>query len=112
LFNSLLLTPDQAVVFSLLQESLTADEELARRVSLFLATRQVGDLRRLAVTARQGRVRLSGRVSSFYHRQLALTYTRKVAGVLSVDDQIGVTIYTRTPRRPAHVGTEPLGQSA
>jgi osmotically-inducible protein OsmY len=105
-------TPDQIAVFNSLPESTTEDEALARRVSLFLATRQVGDLRRLAVTARQGRVRISGNLNSFYHRQLALTYVRKVAGVLSVDDQISVTLYTRKPRRHVSASGEPLGQSA
>ena len=73
-----------------------ADRALARRVALFLATRKVGDLRRLTVAARQGRVRLSGELESFYHRQLAVFYARKVAGVVTVDDHI--TVASR--RRP------------
>lgn len=65
-----------------------ADEQLARRVRLFLVSRQIGELRSVVVAARNGRVRLSGRVSSFYHRQLAISTAHRVAGVRTVDDQL------------------------
>ena len=67
-----------------------ADRELAQRVRLFLTGRQIGELRRIEVSAYDGHVRLTGRVSSFYHRQLAVVFVRKVAGVLTVGDQIAV----------------------
>jgi osmotically-inducible protein OsmY len=67
-----------------------ADRELERRLRIFLATRQVGELRRLSVSVRHGNVRLCGRVGSFYHRQLAVSVTGKVAGVLTVEDEITV----------------------
>ena len=112
MLTTTMVTFDQIDILNTLESDRTADEELARRVFLFLSTRQVGDLRRLAVTARDGRVRLSGRVSSFYHRQLAVSFARKVAGVLTVDDQITVLVPARKSRSTVRVSTELLSQSA
>ena len=96
MLTTTILTYDQIAVLNTLDFEQSADEELARRVFLFLSTRQVGDLRRLSVVARQGRVELSGELNSFYHRQLAVYYARKVAGVLAVEDQITVI----APQKP------------
>ena len=82
-----------------------ADRELAQRVHLFLAGRQVGELRRIGVAARHGHVRLTGSVSSFYHRQLAVVFVRKVAGVLTVEDQITVGPTGRKVRPQVQAGT-------
>jgi osmotically-inducible protein OsmY len=96
MLTTTILTYDQIAVLNTLNSEPDADEELARRVFLYLSTRQVGDLRRLSVTARQGRVELQGELNSFYHRQLAIFYARKVAGVVAVEDKITVSL----PRKP------------
>jgi len=52
-------------------------------------------------------VRLSGEVSSFYLRQLALSAAQRVAGVQCVDDNIQVAIIRRNRReRDATVRNE------
>lgn len=64
--------------------------DLARRVALMLA-RQLGiGSERIHVSARDGQVILSGRVGTYYRRQLALSGARRVAGVHSIVDQIEV----------------------
>jgi BON domain-containing protein len=65
-------------------------DDLARRVALMLA-RQLGiGSERIHVAAHDGQVVLSGRVGSYYRRQLALAGARRVAGVRSIVDQIEV----------------------
>jgi len=67
-----------------------ADRELSQRVHLFLSGRFQSVSRNLEVTARAGTILLRGRVRSFYHRQLALESTRRVAGVIQIVDEIVV----------------------
>jgi osmotically-inducible protein OsmY len=66
------------------------DLELARRVENFLHSKQMRSLRSVAVEADGGRVRLRGDVGSFYEKQLCLSCTRRVAGVIDLVDEIRV----------------------
>ena len=74
-----------------------ADRELSQRVHLFLSGRSQPALRNLEVAARAGTVLLRGRVRSFYHRQLALELTRRVAGVIQIVDELIVDDRATTP---------------
>ena len=76
------------------QEQLSAarhdDQELARRVENYLHSKQMRSLRSVAVEADNGRVFLRGDVGSFYEKQLCLSCTRRVAGVIDLVDEIRV----------------------
>lgn len=77
------------------QENLASASEnnldLARRVENFLHSKQVRSLRGVSVYADRGTVVLRGRVGSFYEKQLCLSCTRRVAGVLELVDEILVS---------------------
>ena len=66
------------------------DLDLARRVENYLHSKQVRSLKSVAVEADGGRVVLRGDVGSFYEKQLCLSCTRRVAGVLDLVDEIEV----------------------
>ena len=66
------------------------DRDLKRRVVNYLVGRGVPNLRRIRVDADGGTVTLSGRVNSFYHKQLCIHCSRRVAGVMELIDQIEV----------------------
>ena len=66
------------------------DDDLALRVRLFLSGRHRPALRNLEVTVRGGMVLLRGRVATFHHKQLAIEFTRRVAGVLRILDELVV----------------------
>ena len=74
------------------QENLASDDDqdldLARRVENFLHSKQVRSLRSVLVEADHGRVVLRGKVGSFYEKQLCLSCTRRVAGVIDLVDEI------------------------
>jgi hypothetical protein len=74
------------------------DQDLKRRVALFLAGRHVASLRRLEVEARGGTVTVRGRVGSFYEKQLSQQCCRRVAGVIEFIDEVEVS--HAPPRRP------------
>ena len=67
-----------------------AAAELKRRILNFLASRNRPALRQLDVKVDGGVVVLSGRVRSFYEKQLASHCCSRVAGVLRVIDGICV----------------------
>jgi osmotically-inducible protein OsmY len=67
------------------------DEDLERRVRNYLHRRSHASLRRLHVVAEAGTVRLSGDVSSFYEKQLAISACQRVAGVRRLVDDLCVT---------------------
>ena len=67
-----------------------SDMDLERRVLNFLNTRQVPALRQVGVEADQGTIVLTGRVSSFYEKQLALSCCSRVAGVIQLVDELAV----------------------
>jgi osmotically-inducible protein OsmY len=84
------------------------DDDLALRVRLFLWGRHRPALRNLEVTARDGTVLLRGRVANFHHKQLAIEFTRRVAGVLRIIDELIVD----TPVVPKSAASEALPLSA
>jgi len=64
--------------------------ELENRVVRHLDSQNFPIFRDLSVTAELGRVTISGRVSSFYERQIAVSSVRQLAGVVKLTDQIVV----------------------
>ena len=66
------------------------DERLAANVRTFVTTRIQPAVNHVLVEADRGTVTLSGRVGSFYHKQLWLSGTQRVAGVRRVVDKIDV----------------------
>ena len=66
------------------------DLELERRVSSFLAQRNIQSLRAIRVAAKNGIIILTGKVQTFYERQLCLSCCQRVAGVLQLVDEIEV----------------------
>lgn len=78
----------------------SADRELERRVVNFLAGRHVPGLRHLEVSAQGGTVTVSGRVRSFYEKQLCQECCKRVAGVIKLIDDVDVAY-----RSAAKVGT-------
>lgn len=75
-----------------------ADLNLERRVALTLAGLHVPLLRFLHVEVSDGTVTLSGRVGSYYERQLAQSRARRVAGVVRLIDAL--TVVQRPSSRP------------
>ena len=77
------------------------DEDLEKRVKLYLSAKHP-ELGKLLVWVDGGSVRLSGSVSSFHVRQLALSITSHVAGVRHIVDDIAVPVATNElqKRRP------------
>jgi osmotically-inducible protein OsmY len=68
----------------------SSDRELSDRVLLFLRQRQLLQGLKIRVDALAGTVTLDGAVRSYYRRQMLVTFTRKVAGVLRVIDELVV----------------------
>ena len=75
------------------------DSDLEKRTRIFLARQNYSALRRIAVSASQGTVKLRGHVGSFHEKQLCLNCCKHVAGVMRVIDEIEVERkVTRRPR--------------
>ena len=68
-----------------------SDEEIYFRVCKFLQSRHFPAFRHFGVTVDQGIVTLTGRVCSFYEKQVAITSCQRVAGVRSLIDCIVVS---------------------
>lgn len=68
----------------------SASQDLQQRVALHLQNRQLALGGRLRIEAKHGTVTLSGRVRTFYQRQIIYAAARKVAGVIRVIDQLEV----------------------
>ena len=66
------------------------DDEVRRRVSRFLCSQHFPVFRTLDIEVEQGSVTLTGEVQSYYEKQVAMTSTQNVAGVLSLVDAIVV----------------------
>ncbi len=66
------------------------DKDLERRIVSFLEALHVPGLRHLDVQASSGVVTLSGRVMTFYEKQLCNECCRRVAGVLQVVNSVEV----------------------
>jgi len=74
------------------------DADLVRRVRLFLTANR-GGLSELGVWAQSGTIGLSGRVRSFYLRQMAIALAKQVAGVRRVVDDLEVDLVESGSRR-------------
>ncbi len=66
------------------------DDDLRDRVESFLFSRHFPGFRDLSVRVRDGNVTVTGEVGSYYEKQIAINSCRRVAGVLSVSDEIHV----------------------
>ncbi len=66
------------------------DRELELRVIRFLEGKHVPALRYLEVKARAGVVTLTGRVYTFYEKQLCNQCSRRVNGVLQLINEVDV----------------------
>jgi osmotically-inducible protein OsmY len=71
-------------------QSAKEDRELEQRVLQFLAGMQRTPLRAIDVQVERGQVTLSGKLPSFYDKQLCLRCLQQVAGVVRLIDQIEV----------------------
>jgi hypothetical protein len=67
-----------------------ADADLARRIALFLEQRRLTSSNRLTVAADRGVVTLRGTAPTFHQRQLIVSATRRVAGVIQIMDELDV----------------------
>jgi osmotically-inducible protein OsmY len=74
-----------------------ADSLLERRVVDTLTALHIPALRSLHINAQEGVVLLSGRVRSYYEKQLAHTRARNVLGVVAVSDAIVVADQSSPP---------------
>ncbi|MEM9941690.1 MAG: BON domain-containing protein [Planctomycetota bacterium] len=66
------------------------DDDVSRRVTLFLHSRHFPGFRKLAICVDRGIVTLTGAVQSYYEKQIALTSCLNVPGVLSLIDNVTV----------------------
>ena len=69
--------------------------ELQRRVQQFLMTAHLPALRHVGVEVVDDSVVLTGSVQSFYEKQMATEFARRVAGVVSVVNSIEVRLEAR-----------------
>ena len=76
-----------------------SDGELQTRVRLFLGSSPI-TFRSIHVSADGGHVTLRGTVCSFYHKQLAQEFARRVAGVRQVTNELEVVPPTEV-KKPA-----------
>jgi osmotically-inducible protein OsmY len=67
-----------------------ADKDLQSRVVTFLSSRHFPAFRNLSVSVSDGAVHVSGKLNSFYAKQVALNTCQRVAGVLELIDKIEV----------------------
>jgi osmotically-inducible protein OsmY len=82
-----------------------ADSQLERRVVDTLSSLHIPARRSLHINAQEGVVMLSGRVRSYYEKQLASTRARNVTGVVAVSDAIVVANSSLPPAASSlHVG--------
>lgn len=71
------------------------DEELQQRVSHFLFSRHFPAFRNLDIEVEKGTVTLTGKVQSYYEKQIAMTSCQHVSGVVSLIDEIEVLLRKR-----------------
>ena len=71
-------------------EAPESDRELEHRVIGFLESKRVPALRYLEVKARSGVVTLTGRVYTFYEKQLCNQCCRRVPGVRQLVNEVDV----------------------
>jgi len=90
-----------------LPEASAADEDLARRVRLFLAQQRLMKRAGLVIEARRGVVTIRGEVSTFHQRQLIVSAARRVAGATQIVDELQVDI-PKVARAAARSTNQPL----
>ena len=66
------------------------DKDLQHRVASYLGSRHFPAFRDLQVDVDHGAVTVSGRLSTYYEKQVAINACRRVAGVLQLVDDISV----------------------
>ena len=69
----------------------TVQQEIEMRATEVLAQSSVSDLRQIRVDRTAGKLQLSGRVRSFYHKQLAQETVRTVADGMQVVNHVHVS---------------------
>jgi len=74
----------------LVPDGQTADSELERRIRSFLKGLNLPALGDLEVGVRHGAAVITGHVCTFYQKQLATSCCQRVAGVLSVRNEVSV----------------------
>ncbi len=70
------------------------EQDVANAALAVLAQSSVAELRRIRVDGKQNELQLSGRVRSFYHKQLAQETVRTVAAGMQVVNHVDVTPQT------------------
>jgi len=80
----------QAAPAPLVDDGKAADRELERRVGNCLSGLDLPGLGGLEVVVRDGTVVISGRVASFYHKQIATSCCQRVAGGSRVLNEVQV----------------------
>ncbi len=73
------------------------DDDLRLRVESFLKSRHFPAFGQLDVAVRDGAVTLSGALRSFYEKQVAISSCQRVAGVLTLIDNVHVQPNRRRP---------------
>lgn len=66
------------------------EQDVANAALAVLAQSSVAELRKIRVDGRENELQLSGRVRSFYHKQLAQETVRTVAAGMQVVNQVDV----------------------
>lgn len=89
-----------------------ADLNLERRVLLTLAQLHVPLLRHLRAEANEGTITLSGRVTTYYERQLAQSRARRVPGVIRLIDTVNVVERPKGPSGMASLLVQPRTRAA
>jgi len=79
------------------QDRETADHELERRIRNFLGGLSLPALRDLELEVRNGAAVITGRVRTFYEKQLATSCCQRVAGVLNVLNEVQVANSSEMP---------------
>lgn len=74
-------------------------DAMSGRIKLSLSSKHHYELSKLLISCRRGVVRLSGAVSSFHVRQLALAVTSQVEGVHQIIDEIDVVETSNRTKR-------------
>jgi len=81
-----------------------ADQDIARRVVLFLEQRRLTTAARLSVAATRGVVTIRGIVSTFHQRQLIVSVAGRVAGAAQIVDELEVDPPRAAGRQPRSSG--------
>ncbi len=102
-------TLSESTVHSPDAEAVT-DEDLRRRVRLFLIGSNLPGLRHIEPEVHGDTVILKGSVRTFYEKQLAVRLSRRVAGVIHIVDSIEASGYPprSEPARSSHRPAAPL----